>query len=122
MLFRSPVTGSRYKEREEIETWLEAGAPFHVILERLGFFPMFAYEKRRRTFQRRGEPGHVTLDQTPIGHFLELEGPQGWIDRTAARLGFGPADYITKSYATLYLEDCQKRGVTATNMLFQKAG
>lgn len=117
-----PVAGSRYKEREEIETELEKGEEFQAILERLGYLPVFAYEKCRRTFRRGREPGQVTLDQTPIGNFLELEGPRDWIDRTAKRLGFGAGDYITKSYGALYLEDCQRRGVKPTNMLFEKAG
>ena len=115
-----PVGGTRYKEREEIETGVEDGSRLRTILERLGFQLWFAYEKRRRTFRRRGEPGLVTLDHTPIGYFLELEGPRAWIDQTAVRLGFGPGDYVTKSYVQLYAEDCQERGIKPTNMLFEK--
>lgn len=115
-----PVAGSRYKEREELETGVENGSRLRTILERLGFQLWFAYEKRRRTFRRRGEPGLVTLDHTPLGYFLELEGPQAWIDGTAVRLGFGPGDYVTKSYFQLYAEDCQERGIKPTNMLFGK--
>lgn len=117
-----PAGGSRYKEREEIETGVATGPRMRVILERLGFQLWFAYEKRRRTFRRRGEPGLVTLDHTPIGHFLELEGPRAWIDRTAVRLGFGPGDYITKSYYQLYEESCRVRGIAPTHMLFGKTG
>ncbi len=46
--------------------------------------------------------GVAMLDETPAGVFLELEGPPRWIDRTARRLGFGEADYITASYAELH--------------------
>lgn len=115
-----PVGGSRYKEREEIETGVENGARLRTILERLGYQLWFGYEKRRRTYRRRGEPGLVTLDHTPIGHFLELEGPRAWIDSTAMRLGFGPADYVTKSYYQLYAENCQARDITPTHMVFGK--
>lgn len=115
-----PVAGSRYKEREEIETGVEHGPRVRTILERLGFQLWFAYEKRRRTFRRRGEPGIVTLDHTPVGCFLELEGPRAWIDSTAVRLGFGPGDYVTKSYYQLYAEDCRARGITPSHMLFEK--
>jgi adenylate cyclase class 2 len=113
-----PVAGSRYKEREEIETGVEHGPRLRLVLERLGFQRWFAYEKRRLTYQRRGERGLVTLDHTPIGDFLELEGPRTWIDRTASRLGFGPADYITKSYFQLYAESCLARGAAPADMLF----
>jgi len=115
-----PVGGTRYKEREEIETGVEQGPHLRTILERLGFQMWFAYEKRRRTFRRRGEPGLVTLDHTPIGYFLELEGPRKWIDQTALRLGFGPGDYLTKSYYQLYQESCQEQGIEPTHMLFGK--
>ena len=77
---------------------------FGQILTRLGYQPSFAYEKFRTTFRAAGEEGIVTLDETPIGDFLELEGPGSWIDQTAITLGFGSADYITSSYAALYDE------------------
>ncbi len=42
------------------------------------------------------------LDETPVGVFLELEGPPEWIDRTAGTLGFSEGDYITLSYLELH--------------------
>ena len=65
-----------------------------------------------------GEPGVVTVDETPIGNFLELEGPAEWIDAKAAALGFTPSDYILESYGRLYLADCERRGVEPSNMVF----
>ncbi len=117
----TPADDQRYKAREEIETEVTDGEGLKLILERLGFRPVFAYEKRRRTFRRRGEPGLAALDHTPIGAYLELEGPRAWIDRTARRLGFGPEHYLVKSYAQLYLDHCRERGVEPTNMLFARA-
>jgi adenylate cyclase class 2 len=58
------------------------------------------------------------VDETPIGVYLELEGSPAWIDRTAFQLGFADKDYITASYARLYVEWCEARGVAPTNMLF----
>jgi adenylate cyclase class 2 len=63
--------------------------------------------------------GTVTLDETPIGDFLELEGPSDWIDRTARDLGFSTSDYITSSYITLYMEFCKNRQVQPSFMTFQ---
>ena len=99
-----PEANSAHKSREEIETDVSDGPAFAQILEKLGYQPSFAYEKYRTTFEARGEDGIVTLDETPMGDFLELEGPGYWIDRTAVRLGFETADYITSSYAALYEE------------------
>ena len=66
---------------------------FTLVLDRLGYQPAFRYEKYRTQLQAAGEPGLITIDETPIGVYLELEGPQDWIDSTAARLGF-PASAV----------------------------
>ena len=34
----------------------------------------------------------IELDETPIGAFVELEGPAEAIDRAATELGFGKSD------------------------------
>ena len=101
--YKGPPSLATHKSREEIETEVSDSAAFAQILSALGYQPSFAYEKFRTTFKASADdPGIVTLDETPIGDFLELEGPESWIDQTALKLGFGPADYITSSYAALY--------------------
>ena len=59
----------------------------------------------RNTVRSTASPGGgvATLDETPIGVYLELEGSAEWIDRTAAQLGFAHSEYITASYAGLYI-------------------
>jgi hypothetical protein len=52
----------------------------------------------------------LTLDETPIGVFVELEGERREIDRAARMLGFARSDYINKSYGELLLE---QRGLAA---------
>ena len=56
--------------------------------------------------------------QTPIGVFLELEGPESWIDQTARRLGFGPGDYVTCSNAALYEEYRRSHATVPRDMKF----
>ena len=70
-----PAAGDRHKSREEIESEVTDGPAFVQILERLGYRPSFAYEKFRTIFKFPGAEGIVTLDETPIGDFMELEGP-----------------------------------------------
>jgi adenylate cyclase, class 2 len=62
----------------------------------------------------------ATVDETPIGVFLELEGLPRWVDRIARVLGFSAADYITLSYGRLYIEACAARGIAPTNMVFDR--
>lgn len=112
-----PETG-RHKSREEIETSVEDGAALAAIVTRLGYSPTFRYEKYRTEFGRRGSRGVATLDETPIGAYLELEGDPAWIDRTARALGFEEKDYITASYARLFFDWRERTGSTAENMEF----
>ena len=62
----------------------------------------------------------IELDETPLGTFLELEGPAEAIDRAAQELGYSRKDYIAKSYLALYLEECRRRGEQPKNMVFEK--
>lgn len=115
--YKGPADSATYKSRQEIEADVSDGPAFAQILEALGYQPSFAYEKFRTTFTASGE-GIVTLDETPIGDFLELEGPGYWIDQTAARLGFGPEDYVTSSYAALYEEHRRTHEAVPRDMKF----
>jgi len=107
-----------YKSREEIEFDVSDPDAFALVLERLGYQPGFRYEKYRTKFKAYGEPGLITIDETPIGVYLELEGPQAWIDSTAAHLGFPPARFLTASYAGLYREHLEQHPDAPPNMAF----
>jgi adenylate cyclase class 2 len=61
----------------------------------------------------------VVVDETPIGKFCEIEGPPRWIDATAKKLRVNAADYITKNYATLFLDWKQKTQSPAEEMTFR---
>jgi adenylate cyclase class 2 len=107
-----------YKSREEIEFDVSDPDAFTLVLERLGYHPDFRYEKYRTMFKAYGEPGLVTIDETPIGVYLELEGPQAWIDSTAARLGFSAERFLTVSYAGLYREHLEQHPGAPPDMTF----
>lgn len=120
LTYKGPPRPGRHKSREEIETTLADGDAFEAILAALGYVHTFRYEKYRTNFRSASSAssGLVTLDETPIGSFMELEGPEYWIDETAAYLGFSPQHYITSSYATLYLEYLATNPSAPGNMTF----
>ena len=91
------------KSREEIEASLPAAEADALldILRRVGFAPVFRYQKYRETW-RHGDV-EIVVDETPIGTFLEIEGSLPGIHAAAAALGRGPSDYVTESYAALFL-------------------
>ncbi len=111
-------TDGKHKVREELETGVSHHASVLAIFARLGYSPTFRYDKYRTILARNRERGHAMLDETPIGPFLELEGPARWIDRTAHMLGFNESDYVTASYGALWVEHCRAAGLPVTDFVF----
>jgi adenylate cyclase, class 2 len=117
------ATDRRYKVREEIETTLADGNLVQRIFEGLGLRGWFRYEKYRTTYRlptkkRWAEGLLIEVDETPIGTYVELEGPGKAIDQAAQELGYSPKNFILKNYLVLYLDDCKQRGQQPTHMLF----
>jgi len=114
--FKSGTVRGRHSSRLELETGVSDGKEMDAILRGLGYGPTFRYEKFRAEWT--DGKGKVVVDETPIGVFCEIEGASRWIDATAKRLGVTPADYITKNYATLFLEWTHQSGSGAKEMTF----
>lgn len=118
LTYKGPESEGKYKDREEVEVEVSDPRRLAGILTQLGLVTGFRYEKYRAEYQRHGEGGVVTLDETPVGVYLELEGSPQWIDRTAHRLGFPESAYITTSYYGLYADHCRDLGIQPTHMTF----
>ncbi len=117
------VSHGSYKVRDEIE--LEVTDPGNLarIFEGLGMSGWFRYEKYRTTFRMPDSKAWaagllIELDETPIGTFVELEGPVAAIDQAAEELGFSKHDYVLKNYLRLYMEDCRRKGEQPLHMVF----
>jgi adenylate cyclase class 2 len=107
---------TRHKHRVETETGIANGEALAEVFLSLGLVPAFRYEKWR-TEWTDGE-GHCVIDETPIGNYAELEGPSAWIDRTAARLGVDPAEYVTLSYGRLFEAWREEHSSSASDLTF----
>jgi adenylate cyclase, class 2 len=88
------------KSREELESAVADPGALAAILERLGYRPLFRYQKHRESWSHRGQ--RVEVDETPIGAFLEIEGDAEGIHEVARELGFSPRDYVAESYVELF--------------------
>jgi adenylate cyclase, class 2 len=106
---KSVVEGIR--TREEVESPVGDAAAVEAILRALGMRRTFRYQKYRESWTWRD--AEIVVDETPIGTFIEVEGPLATIHAAARELGFGPGDYITDSYIGLFLAS-GRRG----NMVF----
>lgn len=128
----TPEADTRYKSRVEYESEIVHPEAIRLIFRSLGLIPVFRYQKYRTHYveqremrrsaggtRRAGKPRfEISLDETPIGVFIELEGSRAAIDRAARALGFSTGDYCTQSYGALYLEQCRKDGVEPGQMVF----
>jgi adenylate cyclase class 2 len=116
----------QHKVREEFELGVTNPDILAKIFEGLGMTGWFRYEKHRTTFRLPSSTNWakgllIELDETPIGTFVELEGPPEAIDQAAQELGFSKSDYILKNYLTLYEEDCRRHGQEPRDMVYAVA-
>jgi adenylate cyclase class 2 len=109
-----------HKTRVETETRVDNGEKMEAILRALHFEPSFRYEKFRAEW--KAGDGHVVIDETPIGTYGEIEGPPEWIDSVARDLEIRRTDYITETYAGLFLAWKRQSGSKADDMTFEAIG
>ena len=119
----APLPSQEYKIRREIESAVADGHQLREIFSCLGLREVFRYEKFRTVYAPPGkhdvaQAPHLLYDETPIGNYLELEGPRRWIDEVAHQLGYERRDYITASYGTLYRRWCEARGEEPGDLIF----
>jgi adenylate cyclase class 2 len=113
---------SRYKIRIETETAVSDPHALAEVFAQLGYTPAFIYEKYRTEYSifdaATNTTPHLVLDETPIGTYVELEGPTDWIDRTLAELHIDHAICLTDSYGKLFLDWKERTGSPAEHLTF----
>jgi adenylate cyclase class 2 len=103
LTFKGPARyQGRVKHRLELELEVGDRRVMLEILQALGFRPVIRYEKDRETW-RAGEV-IITLDHTPMGDFVELEGAAAEITGVARTVGLDPAAAVLGSYVSLWQE------------------
>jgi adenylate cyclase class 2 len=109
LTFKGPPQPARVKQREEHETAVADGDALLRIIGGIGLRPAFRYEKYREEYSAGDVV--IAIDQTPVGTFVEIEGDEAGILRTAALLGRTPDDFILDSYRTLFLARRESAGL-----------
>jgi len=101
LTYKGPrLDSGEVKAREEIEVSVGEPDVLQSLLAALGLRPVFRYQKFRETYS--WQDVEIVVDETPVGTFLEIEGPVEGIHAAAAALGYRRADYVTDSYAGLF--------------------
>ncbi|MFO7585699.1 MAG: class IV adenylate cyclase [Anaerolineales bacterium] len=104
-------------ERAEIETTLGNLDSARLILESLGYTPIFTYEKYRAVWQL--DENQIMLDEMPFGAFVEIESPNAEGVRALARqLDLDPHTAIPASYQALFERAKVTRRLTFSDITF----
>lgn len=97
--FKGPATfNGRVKSRTELETAVGDAAALDGILIALGYVPSLRYEKEREEWAI--DSSLVALDHTPLGDFVEVEGPDP--ESLLVRLDLGDLEPESLSYPGLW--------------------
>lgn len=103
--------------REEIESDFSDFENMQLIFTRLGYEPIFVYEKYRSVFQLRHT--NIMVDETPLGNFVEIEGPdEAAIRAVSDMLGLDWDSRTELSYQALFTRLADERQFCGKNMLF----
>lgn len=104
---KAPVAESEaregYKMRRELEIHVDDFEKTRTVFQLLGYRVFFRYEKYRSQYCSP-EGLKLTLDETPIGFYAELEGSMTLIDRYIELLGYSKADAVCQNYRSLFLQ------------------
>ena len=114
----SNLDSGRHKHRIETETILSDGQALAEVFASIRMIPVFRYEKWRTEWS--DEQGHCVIDETPLGTFAELEGPDDWIDQITQQLGISPESQLTISYGRLFEDWKKQTGSAAENLTFDE--
>lgn len=101
LTFKGPREAGNFKVRPEHETRVEDPDAMRAVLAGLGFKPMLAFEKRRKTWRLDG--CLVEIDRLPhLGMFVEIEGPDdARVEAVRRRLGLADAPLEAAGYAAM---------------------
>lgn len=103
LTFKGPATfDGPIKVRPEHELEIEDITKMLTVLGALGFSPCARYEKDRECW-RLGDV-EVVLDHTPMGDFIEIEGPSESLVAATQSLGLDPSRAVRGSYMSLWAD------------------
>ena len=103
LTLKSKSIEKRIKERLEYEVEVSSFENMDTILKILGFNSFFKYKKERKLFRDENDT-LATLDKTPFGNFLEIEGKRNFIEKVMEEMKISNEDIEEKNYLELFKE------------------
>ncbi len=107
---------SGVSSRFEAEVEISDFEAMDTILRKLGYTPYMVYEKYRTTYKLHG--AEVTLDELPVGRFIEVEGDESAIEQVIAAAGLENAPRMPSSYTAIFKRVWQQLGLRFVDVTF----
>jgi adenylate cyclase class 2 len=113
----APAAEQDFKVRHEYEVEVSDFSTAQALLEKLGFVPVWRYEKYRETFTYQS--AEILLDDTPCGTFMEIEGPREAIRVIVSTVGLDFETRLTASYGEIFAAVCAAYHLQVPDMTFE---
>lgn len=110
LAYKGPARSSNMMDREEIEVKVDEKKMKEIFLK-IGLKPKKVIQKYRTRFLFDNRKGEVTVDETPIGNYIEIEGTEKFILDMTKKLGYTSKDHIVKTYGYLAKEFYKAKGI-----------
>ncbi len=102
--------------RTELEVTVSDFETMDLILQKLGYFPHWTYEKYRTTYELN--ECEITLDEMPYGNFVEIEGEREKIVDLQQILALSEQKNIPQSYSELFRGLKEKQKLSFDDLTF----
>ena len=111
-----PYQQNEFKIHHELEVSVDDFATMQQILESIGFHPEQIYEKKREAYLL--EKTEICIDTMPFANFIEIEGEQQEIRKTADLLKLDWKNRILSNYLEIFETLKQKLKLPFTDITF----
>lgn len=114
-----PENTSQYFKRIELEVDISNPQTLTDMMPFFGYPKKVTWEKRRINFKPvKNSNFKISLDETPMGYFLEIESTEGKIEKIIEALGLTTFERTKKAYLGVWEEYNKKRNQNIENMMF----
>lgn len=107
---------SSVSSRFEAEVEVSDFEAMDTILRKLGYKPYMVYEKYRTTYLLNN--AEITLDELPVGTFVEIEGDAEAIQTVRESAGLENARQMPSSYTTIFDRVKKRLGLHFADITF----
>lgn len=113
---------TEYFKRVELESDISDVNSVIEMMPYFGYIKKVSWEKKRINFTSKKKEKidfAISLDETPMGFFLEIESTEVKIEEIVKTLELGSLERTKKAYLGVWADFNKKEGTTRENMLFE---